>query len=102
MEKSGRMGASEKALPVKQQSDMLHAWCIISGSTLKMIAVVTILTDHFAAGVLGRYLSMRGADNLDWSDSAAYEQWMEHNENLMRAYSIMRDIGRVAFHFCIC
>lgn len=97
MEQSGRMDTSEKMLPVKQQADISHAWCFISGSTLKMIAVVTMLTDHFAAGVLGRYLSMQGADNLDWPDSAAYEQWMEQNENLMRAYNIMRDIGRVAF-----
>lgn len=72
-------------------------WRILSGSTLKMIAVVSMLIDHFAAGILGRYLSMNGANDLDWGDMSAYEQWMEQNGALMKTYEIMRDIGRVAF-----
>ncbi len=79
------------------QSCRPHVLRVISGSTLKMIAVITMLIDHTAAGVLGRFLSSRGANDLNWSDMSAYEQWMSQNENLMQAYQIMREIGRVAF-----
>lgn len=75
----------------------MRDWHILSGSFLKMIAVISMFIDHFAAGILGRYLSMNGGNDLDWSDMAAYDQWMEQNESLMQAYNIMRDIGRVAF-----
>lgn len=51
----------------------------ISGSTLKMLAVATMLIDHIAAAVLVRMLR-RGAD---------YE--------LYEIYYIMRQIGRTAF-----
>ena len=35
--------------------------------------------------------------NLDWSNMDAYNQWMEQNAALFDAYSMMRNIGRVAF-----
>ena len=37
----------------------------VSGSTLKLIAVITMIIDHTAAGILGRYLSIRGLNNLN-------------------------------------
>lgn len=69
----------------------------ISGSTIKMIAVITMLIDHFAAGVLGRYLSVSGIGNLDINNMAGIDQWMDQNATLYGAYNVMRLIGRVAF-----
>lgn len=69
----------------------------ISGSTLKLIAVLTMIIDHTAAGVLGRYLSVRGIGNLDIQNMAAIDQWMDQNAALYGAYNIMRMIGRIAF-----
>lgn len=57
----------------------------LSGSTLKLIAIITMLIDHVGAGILGRLLVM--------------DNWQ--NEALFQAYSVMRDIGRIAFPiFC--
>lgn len=69
----------------------------ISGSTLKMIAVVTMLIDHFAAGVLGRYLSLHGIGSLDMNNMAGIDQWMNQNARLYAIYNVMRLIGRIAF-----
>lgn len=69
----------------------------ISGSTLKLIAVISMLIDHFAAGVLGRYLSLSGINQLDSSNIAAVQEWMGQYAPLFTAYQIMRMIGRLAF-----
>ncbi len=69
----------------------------VSGSTLKLIAVISMLIDHFAAGVLGRYLSLSGINQLDSANTSAVSMWMEQNGSLFYAYSIMRNIGRLAF-----
>lgn len=63
----------------------------ISGNTLKMIAIITMLIDHIGAGVVEPYLSMNmGA--------------MDGNEMFNRLYYLdrsLRIIGRVAFPiFC--
>ncbi len=76
--------------PVKQRRG-------ISGSTLKMIALVTMLIDHIGAGILGRYLSMYGINSLDTSQAEAVEQWMAQYGSLYSTYVIMRMIGRLAF-----
>lgn len=60
----------------------------ISGSTLKMIAVITMLIDHVAAGVLGRYLTMYALDSTPGA--------IDYN-TLWNIYEVMRGIGRVAF-----
>lgn len=52
----------------------------ISGSTLKLIALITMLIDHVAAVILVRILLCNGYD-----------------ENLYIVYEVMRKIGRVAF-----
>lgn len=57
----------------------------LSGSTLKLIAIITMLIDHIGAGILGRFLNI--------------EHWQ--NESLLQAYLVMRNIGRIAFPiFC--
>ncbi|MBR1853872.1 MAG: conjugal transfer protein TraX [Lachnospiraceae bacterium] len=59
--------------------DRWRDWSGISGSTLKLIAVVTMLIDHIAAGVLVRlYLASRNGD-------------------ILPTYYLMRNIGRIAF-----
>ena len=68
-----------------------------SGSTLKLIAVITMIIDHTAAGVLGRYLFMSGIGSLDINNMAVIDQWMDQNAALYGAYNIMRMIGRIAF-----
>lgn len=67
----------------------------ISGCTLKMIAVITMLIDHTAAGVLGRYLSMSGYGSIYDIDSM--NTWLDTYGALYTAYTVMRMIGRVAF-----
>lgn len=69
----------------------------ISGSTLKLIAVITMIIDHTAAGILGRYLSINGLGNLDNSNVAEVQQWVSQNAHLFSVYYAMRMIGRLAF-----
>lgn len=55
----------------------------ISGSTLKLIAIITMFIDHLGAGVVSRYMSAHPA------------------ESLYTLYRVMRSIGRIAFPiFC--
>ncbi len=56
----------------------------ISGSTLKMIAVISMLVDHIAAGILSRYLHMYGIGSLDTGNTAAVDQWMSRYGTLYR------------------
>lgn len=57
----------------------------LSGSTLKIIAVITMLTDHVGAGILGRIITMQGI----------------YSGSVYNAYTVMRYIGRLAFPiFC--
>ena len=43
----------------------------ISGSTLKMIAIVTMLIDHIGAAVLARLLMVNGLGELDQTNADA-------------------------------
>ena len=73
----------------------------ISGSTLKMIAIITMLIDHTGAAVLGRMLMANGLADLNASDIAATMQWLSENGTMYYTYMIFRMIGRVAFPiFC--
>lgn len=69
----------------------------ISGSTLKMIAVVAMFIDHFAAGVLSRYMAKYGMVDIDMANESAVAQWMSENSPLYITYVVMRMIGRIAF-----
>ncbi len=69
----------------------------ISGSTLKLIAVISMVIDHIGAGILGRYLYISGLGGLDASDAAQVQQWIAGNAQLFTVYNIMRMIGRIAY-----
>lgn len=73
----------------------------ITGSTLKIIAIVTMLIDHIGAGVLGRYLVMKGINEVSLHKSLEGELWLDANAKLYYTYMIFRLIGRIAFPiFC--
>lgn len=73
----------------------------ISGSTLKMIAIITMLLDHTGAVVLGRLLMVSGIASLDTTDMAATMLWVKDNAVLYAVYMLLRYIGRIAFPiFC--
>lgn len=74
----------------------------LSGSALKMIAIITMAIDHLGAGVLGRLLRQRGyMELMASSDMNAITEWFAANGLLFAVYTIMRMIGRVAFPiFC--
>ena len=73
----------------------------ISGSTLKMIAIVTMVIDHIGAAVLARLLMVNGLGELDQTNADAIMQWLSANGALYWTYTVMRMIGRVAFPiFC--
>lgn len=74
----------------------------ISGSTIKIIAIVTMLIDHIGATILGRYIMMSGFMEIAASsDVNAINRWLMENGTLYNIYQIMRMIGRVAFPiFC--
>lgn len=60
----------------------------ISGSTLKLIAVVTMLIDHVAASILAQIIFMNPAN---------YTNEGLKNTPIVVVYVIMRCIGRIAF-----
>lgn len=64
----------------------------ICGSTLKLIAIVTMLIDHTGAVVLGRMLVQNGLLSTD-----NMVEWMGQNISLYMVYFVMRMIGRIAF-----
>lgn len=73
----------------------------IYGSTLKLMAIITMLIDHTAATILEKTLVVRGLYNLDYSNYQAVQDFMTDNWLLYYGYSAMRMIGRFAFPiFC--
>lgn len=74
----------------------------LSGSTLKLIAIVTMLIDHTGATLLGRFLMASGY--MDMAASGSQEEiaaWLSQNSALYLTYWVMRLIGRIAFPiFC--
>ncbi len=75
----------------------------LSGSTLKIIAIVAMLMDHIGAMVLGRILYQADAINiLTSTDVAVMFEWMKDYGILFIIYNFLRlIIGRVAFPiFC--
>ena len=74
----------------------------VSGSTLKIIAITTMLIDHVGAALLGRFLMARGYMDAALSGNLAdLMQWFEENAALYLTYTAARMIGRIAFPiFC--
>lgn len=73
-------------------------WEGVSASTVKLIAVLTMLADHAAAGILGRYLLQAGIWRAYHSGASAYqEQWIATYGKWNLLYLIMRYLGRIAF-----
>ena len=72
----------------------------ISGSTLKLIAIITMLIDHTAATILDRTLIARGLGNLS-GDVQATQDFLVQNGTLYGIDMARRLIGRLAFPiFC--
>ncbi len=59
----------------------------LAGGTLKLIACITMLIDHTGAAVVNTLISTPGLRTSN------YELW----HNLQQLYSVMRDVGRLAF-----
>ena len=74
----------------------------ISGSTLKIIAIVSMLIDHTGAVLLERMLIGRGWYDAMWQGEDALAQFYQNNLGLYTIYFVMRYIiGRWAFPiFC--
>jgi hypothetical protein len=73
----------------------------ITGSTLKLIAIIVMLIDHTAATILDRTLLARGMGQLDPADAQAAMDFMRENAGIYALNGIMRLIGRIAFPiFC--
>lgn len=70
----------------------------ISGSTIKIIAVVAMFLDHSAAAVLARYL----VEGIKGATAAGTAQiWLSENAAWYDVYDVMRGIGRLGFPiFC--
>lgn len=74
----------------------------ISGSTIKIIAVVAMLIDHIAAALLTRMLLIRGFNTIMYSnDFEKITQWVIENAALYYSVMLMRMVGRLGFPiFC--
>jgi hypothetical protein len=72
----------------------------VTGSTLKLIAIITMLIDHTAATILDRTLISRGMGKLN-SNPQTVMDFMSDNAAIYGVDMIMRLIGRIAFPiFC--
>ncbi len=68
----------------------------LSGSTLKLFAIVSMLVDHVGAVILGRMLLTQ-----TYLQTRANTVWVEDYGRLYDTYQVMRGIGRLAFPiFC--
>ena len=73
----------------------------ITGSTLKIVAMVAMLIDHIGAVVLARMLMATGLNSLDATNTDAVMEWVSANADVYGAYTLCRMIGRIAFPiFC--
>lgn len=87
-------GSVQEVVPVQTKKG-------ITGSTLKLIAIFTMLIDHTAATIIERTLMARGMGNLNASDTQAAMNFFLNNAFLYYLDIIMRLIGRIAFPiFC--
>lgn len=94
---SAQLNASVCQAPVQGQKKKG-----ISGSTVKIIAVVAMLIDHIGAALLTRMLIVNGLFEVSASgDLNQLMQWMTENAGLYYGMMFMRLIGRLGFPiFC--
>ena len=81
----------EKMKNINNNSKLTKAFKGIPGSTLKIIAIVSMFIDHVGAGILERYL-----DNFSDSDTLTGELLWRYNI-IKLIDGIFRAIGRLAF-----
>lgn len=73
----------------------------ITGSTLKLIAIITMLIDHTGATIVEKTLMARGLGDLNNGNIQAAQNFMLDNGLLFALDMVMRLIGRIAFPiFC--
>ena len=73
----------------------------ISGSTLKLFAIVSMFIDHVGAGILGRYLPRHGISVVSWMQTDLIRQFFGGGNPWLSLYFVMRMFGRLAFPiFC--
>lgn len=73
----------------------------LTGSTLKIIAMATMLIDHIGAAVLARMLLAAQADPEDIANYAKVAEWTASWSEIYNIYMALRMIGRIAFPiFC--
>lgn len=72
-----------------------------TGSTLKIIAMVTMFIDHIGAVIFARMLMATGLNELDTTNTDVVMNWVSANADVYGTYTICRMIGRIAFPiFC--
>ena len=69
----------------------------ITGSTLKIIAIITMLIDHIGGVVCMRMMLDRGFKELIDAEETVIQEWVSANANLYGTYYMCRMIGRIAF-----
>lgn len=70
----------------------------ISGSTIKIIAIVAMLIDHVAAALITRVLMQRGLMEINMSqDINEIMAWLTENAGLYYGMMLMRLVGRLGF-----
>lgn len=69
----------------------------ISGSTLKLIAIITMIIDHGGTAVVGRYLWSLGCAEALPGGAITILPTVAQHTTVFYTYMIMRQIGRIAF-----
>lgn len=70
----------------------------ISGSTIKIIAIVTMFIDHLAASFVNYHLESLDTGNaMNSSSYETYLAFINANRFEWEAYNLMRSIGRIGF-----
>jgi len=93
---------------VRRHPDRNKKYSLLSGSTLKIIAIVTMFIDHVGAAILENYLSYL-MDNgaaatralVESRHPGAWAEWMGNFDMLYSIDRVLRATGRIAFPiFC--
>lgn len=69
----------------------------ITGSTLKIVAMIAMLIDHIGAVVCARMMMSAGFREAVGAGEEALITWATTNADLYSTYSVFRTIGRIAF-----